>query len=66
MVGSILSALGLVLVIEGLTYALVPRQLKRMLVQVLSLNEDQLRVLGVTAVAIGVGLVWVAKVFLIG
>jgi uncharacterized protein YjeT (DUF2065 family) len=43
MASTILTALGLVLVIEGLTYALVPRQLKRMLVHLLEMSEDQLR-----------------------
>jgi uncharacterized protein len=64
MVASILTALGLVFVIEGLTYALVPSQLKRMLVRLLDMSDDQLRVMGTIALAFGVVLVWVARIFL--
>ena len=57
----LLTALGLVLVIEGLLYALVPGQLKRMLVALLELSDDQLRIGGLTAVSIGVVIVWLAR-----
>ncbi|WP_336911466.1 DUF2065 domain-containing protein [Aestuariivirga sp.] len=53
-----LTALGLVLVIEGLLYALVPSQLKAMMRQVEKLSDDHLRLGGVAAMATGVVAVW--------
>jgi uncharacterized protein len=61
---SILTALGLVLVIEGLTYALVPSQLKRMMAGIMGLSNEQLRIAGTVALAFGVLLVWIARHFL--
>jgi uncharacterized protein len=66
MSGSILTAIGLVFVIEGLTYALVPGQLKKMLAGLLDLPNEQLRVFGTVALGVGVALVWVARIFLNG
>ena len=54
-------AFGLVFVIEGLLYALVPGQLKRMLRAMQDLSDDQLRVGGVSAVALGVVIVWLVR-----
>lgn len=58
MLDSVLTALGLVLVIEGLLYALVPAQLKAMMQSVARLSDDQLRIGGVAAMATGVVAVW--------
>jgi len=58
MLGYALTSLGLVLVIEGLLYALVPAQLKAMMVSVQKLSDDQLRLGGVVAMATGVVAVW--------
>ena len=52
-------ALGLVLVIEGLLYALAPAQLKAMMQAVQKLSDDQLRIGGVAAMATGVVAVWI-------
>lgn len=54
-------ALGFVLVIEGLLYALVPGQLKAMMLSFQKLSDDQLRIGGVTAVAMGVIIVWLVR-----
>ena len=59
MLENLLMALGLVLVIEGLLYALVPAQLKAMMQSVQKLSDDQLRVGGVAAMATGVVAVWI-------
>ena len=59
MVAGVLTALGLVLVIEGLLYALVPSQLKAMMRAVEKLSDDQLRIGGVAAMATGVVAVWI-------
>lgn len=56
-----LMALGLVLVIEGLLYALVPGQLKQMLLMLLRTSDDQLRYVGLVAMTIGVVVVWAAR-----
>ena len=61
MMAEFLMALGLVLVIEGLLYALVPGQLKAMMLSFQKLSDDQLRVGGVTAVALGVVIVWLVR-----
>lgn len=59
MLANVLMALGLVLVIEGLLYALVPAQLKAIMLSVQKLSDDQLRIGGVAAMAIGVVAVWI-------
>ncbi|MGH6855328.1 MAG: DUF2065 domain-containing protein [Aestuariivirga sp.] len=56
-----LMAFGLVFVIEGLLYALVPGHLKGMLRTMQELTDDQLRMGGVSAIALGVGIVWLAR-----
>lgn len=54
-------ALGLFLVFEGLIYALAPTHLKK-LAQILPQIPDQsLRNFGLTAIVIGVGIVWLIK-----
>ena len=58
---TILTALGLVCVIEGLTYALVPGQLKKMMAGMLRMPNEQLRFAGTLVLALGVGIVWIAK-----
>ena len=61
MLPQIVMALGLVLVIEGLLYALVPGQLKAMMVAFQKLSDDQLRTGGVIAMALGVAIVWLVR-----
>ena len=61
MISDLLTALGLVLVIEGLLYALVPGQLKAMMLSFQQLSDDQLRFGGVGAVALGVAIVWLVR-----
>lgn len=61
MIPELLTALGLVLVIEGLLYALVPGHLKAMMKTVEKLSDDQLRLGGVAAMAAGVAVVWLVR-----
>ena len=56
-----LAAMGLVLVIEGLVYCGFPSLAKRLASEVLSTPENALRIGGLVAVAIGVGVVWLAR-----
>lgn len=58
---AVFTALGLVLVIEGLLYALVPGQLRRMLAAMERLSDDQLRLGGIAAIAVGVLVVFVVR-----
>ncbi len=60
MSGTIVTAIGLVLAIEGLTYALVPAQMKMIMAQLQNLSVEQLRITGTTILALGVGVVWIA------
>ena len=57
----LVSALGLVLVAEGLLYALAPGAAKRLAESVRDMPPDALRTGGVIAVAIGVGIVWLVR-----
>ena len=61
MITEFVMALGFVLVIEGLLYALVPGQLKQMLIAMQRLSDDQLRIAGVVAMAAGVLIVWLVR-----
>ncbi len=56
-----ITALGLVFVIEGLVYAFVPGHLKAVMALMQSTSEDSLRLGGLVAAALGVGLVWLAR-----
>lgn len=59
----IVTALGLVFVIEGLLYALVPGQLKTVMAIVQQSSDDTLRKLGTAAAGIGVLIVMAARGF---
>lgn len=51
-------ALGLVLAFEGALYALFPTFLRSMVKQIDMVSDQALRLGGVVALAIGVGVVW--------
>ena len=53
-------ALGLVLAVEGLVLALAPRRVEDALRFLAGLGLDQRRGIGLAALAMGVGLVWLA------
>lgn len=53
--------LGLVLVIEGLAFALAPSRLDEILEMMAKLSREQRRAIGLVGVGLGVTLVWVAK-----
>nr|WP_040609756.1 DUF2065 domain-containing protein [Pseudooceanicola batsensis] len=59
--GTALLALGLVLIVEGLAYALAPSLVERMLEMLRLMAEDQRRFLGLAAMALGLALVWLAR-----
>ena len=55
------TALALVLVLEGLLWALAPEGMKRAAALALGMANGQLRTGGVVAVALGVLLVWLLR-----
>ncbi|MES2843730.1 MAG: DUF2065 domain-containing protein [Pseudomonadota bacterium] len=58
----ILTGIGLVLVIEGLALALAPSRIEQVLAFFAALTLDQRRVMGLAALAAGVGLLALARV----
>jgi uncharacterized protein YjeT (DUF2065 family) len=58
--GFVLLALGLVLIAEGLVYALAPSVVERLLERLRMLSEEQRRNAGLAALALGLILVWLA------
>ena len=56
-----LTAIGLVLVVEGVVYGGLPGLALRLATEVLSMPESALRIAGLAAVAVGVGIVWLAR-----
>lgn len=53
--------IGLVLVIEGLLWALVPNFAERLMEAAASVPQGSLRLAGWTSVLIGLGLVWMIR-----
>ncbi|NGQ89818.1 DUF2065 domain-containing protein [Rhodobacter sp. HX-7-19] len=56
-----LLGLGLVLVIEGLALALAPSRLEQVLALLAALGRDRRRLVGLISVALGTGLIWLAR-----
>jgi uncharacterized protein YjeT (DUF2065 family) len=61
MMPALLMALGLVFVIEGLLYALVPGHLKNMMKAIENVPDEMLRMGGLAALGFGVFIVWMVK-----
>ena len=59
--GEFLTAVGLVLVIEGLLYAAFPDAMRRALALVLSLPAAQVRAVGLGTAALGLLCVWLVR-----
>jgi len=57
----LVTAVGLVLIIEGLVYAAVPGRFKAVMARLEEVPDETLRMGGVVAVAIGVAIVWLAR-----
>lgn len=60
-IGDLVTALGLVLVIEGLLLAIAPDALRRVVAAVLTQPIDSLRIGGVASALIGLVIVWLAR-----
>lgn len=61
MVAELGTALGLVLVIEGILYALFPRAMKDMMALAQAQPERSLSIAGIGAVLVGVLVVWALR-----
>ena len=57
----LVTALGLVLIIEGLVYAAAPARFKAMMARLEEIPDEILRMGGLIAVALGVAIVWLAR-----
>ena len=57
----LVTAIGLVLVIEGLLYAVVPGRLKSLAEFASQIPDETLRTAGIVAIAAGVAVVWVGR-----
>jgi uncharacterized protein len=64
MMQQFLIALGLLLVFEGLLYAFLPGHLRKMAEALNAMTNEQLRFGGTVAIAIGVFVIWLVRVFL--
>jgi uncharacterized protein YjeT (DUF2065 family) len=58
--GIAILALGLVLIVEGLVYALAPSLVEDLLAALRDLPLETRRLVGLAALAVGMALVWVA------
>ena len=63
MIAVALLAIGLVLIVEGLVYALAPSLVEDLLDRLRTLPLENRRMMGLVALAAGVLLVWLAKTF---
>ena len=57
----VLTALGLVCVIEGLIFAAFPAHAKRAMASVLETHDGPLRVIGIGSAVVGVVVVWLVR-----
>jgi uncharacterized protein YjeT (DUF2065 family) len=56
-----LTAIGLVLVFEGIVYGGFPGLARKLATEVLAMPENVLRIAGIVAAVLGVGVVWLVR-----
>ena len=61
MIAWLITALGLVLVLEGLVYAIFPRQMKAMLKSIIEYSDSTLVWIGVSTALSGLFLIWLVR-----
>ncbi|WP_237693197.1 DUF2065 domain-containing protein [Octadecabacter algicola] len=61
MIGIVILALGLVLIVEGLVYALAPSLVEDMLAALRAMPLEARRIVGFAALCAGVALLWLAS-----
>ena len=63
MLTDVIVALGLVLILEGLVYALAPSLIEQLLAMLRALSDEQKRLVGLIAITMGAILIVTAKTF---
>ena len=58
---ALITAMGLVFVIEGVIYSLFPNGMKRMMTMALGLPANRLRSMGFAMALLGFGIVWLIR-----
>jgi len=61
MIAWLITALGLVLILEGLVYAIFPRQMKTMLKSIIDYNDSSLVLVGISLALFGLILIWLVR-----
>jgi hypothetical protein len=61
MIAWLITALGLVLVLEGLVYAIIPRQMKAMLKSIIEYSDSTLVWIGISTALSGLFLIWLVR-----
>ena len=61
MIATLFLALGLVLILEGLAYALAPSFIERMFKALVDTPEQARRLLGILSIVLGIVLLWIAN-----
>ena len=61
MIAWLITALGFVLVLEGLVYAIFPRQMKTMLKSIIDYSDNTLVWLGISLALFGLVLIWLVR-----
>jgi uncharacterized protein YjeT (DUF2065 family) len=61
MIDDLLLGLGLVAVVEGLALALAPSRMRDLLEALDRIGVDARRLIGLLAITIGLGLVWISR-----
>lgn len=61
MLATVLLAIGLVCVFEGLVFALAPRRLEELVELIANMPYETRRTLGLAVLAFGVVLIWIAR-----
>ena len=61
MIAWLIIALGLVLVLEGLVYAIFPRQMKNMLKSIIDYSDNTLVCVGISLALFGLILIWLVR-----
>ena len=54
-------AIGLVLVLEGLVYAIFPGHMRRMVEEISKVSDSTMRTFGLIALCVGVFIVWLVR-----
>jgi len=57
----LVTAFGLMLVIEGLLYALFPNFMRKAMAEILALADNQVRITALLTAFIGLGIVWLVR-----